>query len=109
MKLAIIGATGFIGSAILGEALDRGHQVTAIVRHPEKLPEHTNLTAQQGDVRDEAQVPDLVRGHEAVISAYSQLSEYHRGSQAGRGQALAGGRRCGQFRSVSGHSAGRDT
>jgi uncharacterized protein len=37
MKIALIGATGFVGSAILQEALERGHEVTAIVRHPEKL------------------------------------------------------------------------
>ena len=43
MKIALIGATGFFGSAILKEALDRGHEVTAIVRHPEKLPPHAKL------------------------------------------------------------------
>jgi putative NADH-flavin reductase len=32
MKIALIGATGFVGSAILQEALERGHEVTAIVR-----------------------------------------------------------------------------
>jgi len=37
MKVAIIGASGFIGSAILNEALSRGHEVTAIVRNPEKI------------------------------------------------------------------------
>ena len=37
MKIALLGATGFVGSAILNEALDRGHAVTAIVRHPEKM------------------------------------------------------------------------
>ncbi|MCC2643585.1 MAG: uncharacterized protein K0S45_3998, partial [Nitrospira sp.] len=40
MKIALIGATGFVGSAILKEALDRGHEVTAIARHPEKLESH---------------------------------------------------------------------
>ena len=35
MKIALIGGTGFVGSAILKEALDRGHEVTAIVRHTE--------------------------------------------------------------------------
>jgi uncharacterized protein len=34
MKVALLGATGFVGSALLKEALDRGHAVTAIVRHP---------------------------------------------------------------------------
>lgn len=37
MKIAIIGATGHAGSFILQEAVNRGIEVTAIVRHPEKL------------------------------------------------------------------------
>ncbi len=37
MKIGIIGATGQAGSLIAEEAVQRGHQVTAIVRHPEKL------------------------------------------------------------------------
>ena len=36
-KIVLIGASGFIGSAILKESLERGHIVTAIVRHPEKI------------------------------------------------------------------------
>jgi putative NADH-flavin reductase len=71
MKIALIGATGFIGSAVLQEALDRGHQVTGIQRHPEKLPQHPNLVAQRGDVRNETETTELVRGHDAVISAYN--------------------------------------
>ena len=71
MKIALIGATGFIGSAILREALDRGHQVTAIIRHPEKLPQHPSLVAQKGDVTNEMETTALVAGHDAVISAYS--------------------------------------
>jgi putative NADH-flavin reductase len=71
MKIALIGATGFIGSAILQEALNRGHQVTAIVRHPDKLPQHPHLVPRKGDVTEQAQVPELVIDHEAVISAYS--------------------------------------
>ena len=71
MKIALIGATGFIGSAVLQEALDRGHQVTAIARHPEKLPQHPDLVAQRGDVTKETETSALVVGHDAVISAYS--------------------------------------
>lgn len=71
MKIAIIGATGFIGSAILQEALNRRHQVTAIVRHPEKLTQHPNLVAQKGDVTNETEATALVAGHDAVISAYN--------------------------------------
>jgi len=37
MKIALIGASGFIGSALREEALRRGHQVTALVSQPDKL------------------------------------------------------------------------
>jgi putative NADH-flavin reductase len=43
MKVAILGATGFVGTAILNEALDRGHTVPAIARHPRKNSEHENI------------------------------------------------------------------
>jgi uncharacterized protein len=71
MKIALIGATGFVGSAILKEALDRGHEVTAIVRHPEKLTAHPKLHAEKGDVYNENEVARLVAGHDAVISAFN--------------------------------------
>ncbi|NCB57386.1 MAG: NAD(P)-dependent oxidoreductase [Gammaproteobacteria bacterium] len=71
MKLAIIGATGFVGSAVLQEALQQGHDVTAIVRHPEKLAAHPSLTAKAVSVFDEAALTDVLRGHDAVISAYN--------------------------------------
>ena len=34
-KIVLIGASGFVGSALLNEALNRGFEVTAVVRHPE--------------------------------------------------------------------------
>lgn len=71
MKIALMGATGFVGSAILKEALDRGHEVTAIVRHPEKLTAHPKLHARRGDVSQEEEVARLVAEHDAVISAFN--------------------------------------
>jgi putative NADH-flavin reductase len=71
MKIALIGATGFVGSAVLQEALNRGHEVTAIVRHPEKLQSQMKLHAQKGDVQNEDEVARLVAGHDAVISAFN--------------------------------------
>jgi putative NADH-flavin reductase len=71
MKLALIGATGFVGSAILKEALDRGHEVTAIVRHPEKLQTHPHLHPRKGDMYHVDEVARLVAGHDAVISAFN--------------------------------------
>jgi hypothetical protein len=47
MKIALIGATGFVGSALLKELTDRGHEVTAIARHPEKLKEKGPLIARR--------------------------------------------------------------
>lgn len=71
MKIALIGATGFVGSALLKEALARGHQVTALVSRPEKLATQSGLTALKTDALDSAGLSAQLRGHEAVISAFS--------------------------------------
>lgn len=72
MKVAIIGASGFIGTEILKEALQRGHEVTAIVRNPEKVTlKDPHLTVKQGDVTNEDTVATLASGNEAVISAFN--------------------------------------
>jgi hypothetical protein len=69
MKIALIGATGFIGSRLLAELTSRGHQVTAIVRNPEKVPQGAGITAKNGDVYDKDGLAALLAGHDAVISA----------------------------------------
>lgn len=71
MKVALLGATGFVGSALLSEALNRGHQVTAIVRQPEKLAKSDRLTAVRGDVTDSAALASRIAGHDALISAFN--------------------------------------
>ena len=71
-EIVLIGASGFVGSAILNEALDRGHKVTAVVRHPEKITKvHKNLVVKQGDVSFSDTVTDMSKGADAVISAYN--------------------------------------
>ena len=70
MKVGLLGATGFVGSALLKEALDRGHMVTAIVRHPENL-EKRALTAKAGDVYDTTSLATLIQGNDAIISAFN--------------------------------------
>jgi hypothetical protein len=71
MKIALIGATGFVGSALLAEALQRGHSVTALHRNPAKLPAQAGLTVVQADVYDAAQVAAAVAGADVVISAFN--------------------------------------
>ena len=72
MKIALIGATGNVGSHVLKEALSRGHRVTAISRDAAKLPiGQENLTANETDVYDTDALASALRGHDAVISAFN--------------------------------------
>lgn len=71
MNIALIGATGFVGSSVLTELLSRGHKVTVLARTPSKLPAQTGLAVVKADALDAAQVAKAVAGHDAVISAYN--------------------------------------
>lgn len=70
-KIAIIGASGYVGTALLNEAVKRGHQVSALVRHPEKIAANANVTAVKADVLDTDGLAALLKGHDLVISAYN--------------------------------------
>jgi putative NADH-flavin reductase len=71
-KIVLIGASGFIGSSILNEALTRGHKVKAIVRHPENIRvTHTNLEKVKCDASDTRLLSRLCKGNDVVISAYN--------------------------------------
>ncbi len=67
MRIALIGATGNVGSKILTEALSRGHQVTGIARHLEKLNSRPGLALKPADLGDEQGLAESVRGHDAII------------------------------------------
>ena len=70
--IILIGASGFVGSAILEEALNRGHKVTALVRNPEKIQvKNENLTVLAIDATDVEALSKVVAGKDAVISAYN--------------------------------------
>nr|WP_206606106.1 NAD(P)H-binding protein [Steroidobacter cummioxidans] len=71
MNIVLLGATGFVGSALLKEALDRGHTVTAIARDPGKLQRQERLIPKAGDVHDIEALATLIAGHDALISAFN--------------------------------------
>ena len=47
MHVALIGATRFSGSVLLRELLSRGHRMSELVRHPEKLSRQPNRAAEK--------------------------------------------------------------
>lgn len=69
MKIALIGASGHVGSRILEELLRRGHEVVALVRHPERLALRTRLTAMAADANVPESLAPLLHGVDAVVSA----------------------------------------
>ena len=71
-NVVLIGASGFVGTAILNELLNRGHKVTAIVRDPTKVTaSNPNLKVIQADVTDTDVLIEASKGKDAVISAYN--------------------------------------
>jgi len=71
MKVALIGASGFVGKAVLNELLHKGHQVTAIVRNAGGLESQNGLTIVQADATDVDALANAVKGNDAVISAFN--------------------------------------
>ena len=71
MNIALIGASGNIGSRIAAELLRRGHTITGIARQPERIGPQPGLKAATGDFTVPAQLANVLRGHDAVISAAS--------------------------------------
>ena len=71
MNIALIGATGFVGTPVLAELLARGHKVTVLSRNPSKIQPQARLKVVASDALQARQVADAVAGHDAVISAYN--------------------------------------
>ena len=71
-NVTLIGASGFVGTAILNELLARGHRVTAVVRNPGKIGiKSPSLTVVQADVTDTSALVAACKGRAAAISAYN--------------------------------------
>lgn len=71
-KTALIGASGFVGSAILNELLNRGYEVEALVRNPKNVKvTNPHLIIKQVDVSDTDTLTKMLKGYDTVISAYN--------------------------------------
>ena len=70
-NVLLIGATGFVGSAILSELVARGHKVTAVARNLDKVLKNDNVTPVKADVANVDEIAKLADGKDAIISAYN--------------------------------------
>jgi uncharacterized protein len=75
MKIAIIGASGFIGSKITEEALRRGHEVTGIVRNPDRLPSNPKLKPVGLNLLQRDELARALAGHDAIVSAWNAAKD----------------------------------
>ena len=71
MKLTIFGATGATGAELARQALDAGHEITAVVRDPGRMsvPVQSRLTVITADVMDPVAISPAVADADAVITA----------------------------------------
>lgn len=65
--IALLGATGNIGSHILTEALERGHKITAVTRDPRKLEPRNGMTVHTGSTVDPPALAAIFKGHDIVV------------------------------------------
>ena len=70
-NVLLIGATGYVGTALLDELVNRGHHVTAVVRRAGALGEREGVEAVVADVTDVDAITRLAKDKDAVISAYN--------------------------------------
>ena len=71
MNLVVMGATGSTGLEIVRQAIEYGHSVTAFVRSPERLkPFRDRISVKQGNLLDAAELEPVIKGHDAVLSAF---------------------------------------
>ena len=71
MKIALVGATGFVGARVLEEASRRGHDITAITRNPGKVPSLPGVKAHKADILQRAQAKQAFEGHDVVVSCFN--------------------------------------
>ncbi|MEO3406092.1 NAD(P)-dependent oxidoreductase [Mucilaginibacter sp. CAU 1740] len=71
MKIALIGATGFVGKAVLNEAVQRGYEVTAIARNPKTDIESDKISLKTADVYNVDELAEALKGNDAVVNSFN--------------------------------------
>jgi putative NADH-flavin reductase len=79
MRLAIFGATGSVGSELLAQALDAGHEVRVLARRPSKLTARAGMTVIAGDAKDPLAVRQTLDGCDAVLSTLGSTDRHDQG------------------------------
>ncbi|SBV96344.1 NAD(P)H-binding protein [uncultured Dysgonomonas sp.] len=90
MKVALIGATGFVGSHLLQELVNRGFDVTAVARSVDKIPvKDGQPKAVAADVTDVKSLTSVLKGNDVVLSAFNPgwsnpniYNDFMKGSEA---------------------------
>lgn len=70
-KVAVIGATGFVGTQVVKELANRGYSVEAIVRDISKVSENANVTAKSVNVNNTDELAEALQGNDAVINTFN--------------------------------------
>ena len=88
MKIAVAGASGWLGGAIAREALERGHEVTAIGRDKDRLSAVEGATPLVADVTNLSELTEAIGGHDAVVVSVTDRSTEDRSSIPGAARAV---------------------
>lgn len=70
-KVAVIGATGFVGTQVVNELSNRGYEVKAIVRDASKVEQNEKVKAKSVNVNDVEELAEALKGNDAVINAFN--------------------------------------
>lgn len=78
MQVTVFGASGMVGARVVDELLDRGHQVTAVVRRPDRIQPRENLTVTRGDAFDPDSVRASVQGADVLVTSVTVRDDAQR-------------------------------
>jgi len=82
MKVTVLGASGMVGTPLVEELLDRGHEVTAVVRNPDRIAARDNLTVSRGDAFDPDSVRSSIQGADVLVTSVTVRDDAQRDDAA---------------------------